>query len=453
VLISLFKERRFSYKVVFVFCWFVTNCFSFPVKKVQSKDSSVLWHMSLFEEEEKVLKPFKRSLSEAQELNIITVSEYNQLVQLIFSKYLILNSEEIEYKDREKELYWNRMDELLNILDKYFQNNLLWEEQLLNQCVLLCCIFCSKHDLSCHSVRESAAKFLNRICNGVEQQVLLSKKLLPILSYLSPIFKDTNAKNRIDPLWKCNPWVKYTLEWLILQIHHPYLNGENVLQLLLPMVLKLADDFMDENKRIGLDLLIHMLRECNRIQLVMGYDQYIFPVIRTAIGTMRENVQLLSNSMKAMNLFLQLHSGCDPAAKSLLSGNNVYTYKKPTQFFEDAINEYLSCAEYAQSNEQKMVIIENLAELLPVMSIGYVKHIRRMFKILFSNEYLSIDIEKPKKLVDTCLYLCKILFTSAWPIISRYNEKEKAFMKQTLTKIKDSNEGASHVLELLIQIS
>lgn len=177
------------------------------------------------------------------------------------------------------------------------------------------------------------------ILTQIASKVPLTKDLInlnEIFSFFRKKLLNENWKNEIDSI--------NSISKIILYIKHPNLSGD-VFHQILPIVLKFTDDYMIENKIIGVNLLLHLLDECNTTEIRWN-EVILFDVMLKSLAF--HDSQFIEKALPCMVKLLKI----------LVPKEEILHSEK----YEKVLVEFLSMADYSSETKQRMVIfpfIEN----------------------------------------------------------------------------------------------
>lgn len=221
--------------------------------------------------------------------------------------------------------------------------------------------------------------------------------LLYINLYLNDIKKYFNVNND----WKSNLWTIKSLEWII--------NKTDTIKIkeYIPFISKIIGDYEFENKIIGFKMLSHFL-DILDIEEVKFYDQLLFQFAH-------DNMVFRDTNLTKYSL---------PFLIKLLSK------LKNVKFYQISMDDFLKGFEYS-TREQRKEMLKHFKKFLYDMDIEIIRHFKRIFKILLSEEFLE---ENTTEETVECI---KVIIQNCWIRITKERSNE---IIESLKNYKNQNE-------------
>ena len=230
-----------------------------------------------------------------------------------------------------------------------------------------------------------------------ERNVLFRDGILGIiLNNISLVFTKGN--------WKKNlPW-KHSLIWSITKVQYPHL-GEYI-PIIIPKLLLLADDVIEENKMFGISMLLYILNNVNPSDLNLhNYSQVIFEL-----------------------LFQQLYSSSDGVYEVTLPClHKVLQILEPSQtigsvwtLWDKTIEKLIQNIEISNHIKTRRLFLKYLPSYISVMGVNIIKHFEPLFKCMcFVLRFPDTEGEQSRLLV---LNVFQKIIVNGWVGISKILE-------------------------------
>ena len=205
--------------------------------------------------------------------------------------------------------------------------------------------------------------------------------------------------------WKINPAAIETFAWCVFNVRSSELAEQ--LELVLPPMLLLVDDFQVEHKCLGIRLLHHLTDNTSRTQLSWhGRARVIFDALRHQMYTHDATlVQLLHPCLLAVLRVVDATPGKGVSARK----ENCY---------DEVLRQILTDMELEDKLVLRRAYVEKLPRLLGVMGINVVRHLVQLLRVV--SAYLEIH-DGPEELSRLAtLDVLKTVIVVAWPRMSFY---------------------------------
>lgn len=248
-----------------------------------------------------------------------------------------------------------------------------WKRRLLWTCMC----FIPDHPLSSSELSTQCGIILNRLDH--EAQLAIGKHQQFVIEHLrSHIITQLEHKERSSverDKWRHNVWAKHVLHWWILQHVESIQPTESIVDALVPMVFKLADDHIMLNKRLGLEMLSRIVCNPSLSEIMRRYDQIMVNIAQRSSKFREEDV--LPTTLRCYLDVLAL----------VVRNEDVYQ----SDWYSGAIDDFLRIGEYSSDTAPLRIMLEHLSELLGLMKLSMLKYFKRLLKLLIMPSELHRD--------------------------------------------------------------
>ena len=214
-----------------------------------------------------------------------------------------------------------------------------------------------------------------------------------VLNNISLVFTKDN--------WRKNLSWKHSLIWSITKVQYPHL-GRHI-PVIIPKLLLLADDVVEENKLFGISMLLYTMNNVNPSDLNLhNYSQVIFEL-----------------------LFQQLYSSSDGVYEVTLPClHKVLQFLEPNQtigsvwtLWDKTIEKLIQNIEISNHIKTRQLFLKYLPSYITEMGVNILKHFNPLFKcMLFVARFTDTEGEQSRLLV---LNVFKKIIVNGWVGISK----------------------------------
>ena len=204
--------------------------------------------------------------------------------------------------------------------------------------------------------------------------------------------------------WKKNlPW-KHSLIWSITKVQYPHLG--QYISVVIPKLLLLVDDVVEENKMFGISTLLYTLNNVNASDLNLhNYSQVIYEVLFQ---------QLYSSSDRVYEVTLP----CLHKALQFLEPNQ--TIDSVWTLWDKTIEKLIQNIEISNHIKTRRLFLKYLPLFISEMGVNILKHFDLLFKSMhFVSQFPDNEGEQSRLLV---LNVFQKLIRNGWVGISRKHE-------------------------------
>ena len=164
--------------------------------------------------------------------------------------------------------------------------------------------------------------------------------------------------------WKLNPGAVQIFSWCLFHIHHPKIS--DYLDQLLPPSLLLSDDYLHQNKLIGVRMLDHIIRNTSATELSwFGRSEVIYEALHRHLYTHEPDMIAVLHPC-----LLELISAIN---RSQLKTNDHSTWDK----VDDVFNTFLFDMEMENKIVLRRAYSEQMENFIHALGLGVVRHFRR----------------------------------------------------------------------------
>ncbi|KAL0490074.1 TELO2-interacting protein [Acrasis kona] len=245
--------------------------------------------------------------------------------------------------------------------------HLLFIAQKLSKQTFLHYIFSSEHIYTTTAIRSLA--------NNLKGE----PQVIPFTKFLRSIFftKDND--------WKDNKWSQPVLEYFVKSLSYPSFHHQ-VIELLLPIVLQLMNDYEVENKSSALRMILHLFVHALKNDVVHYHDVLFFNL--KSCLSFRNDANVLDLSLKCLIEFIKLvHDGPRRESDLLV-----------------VMEEFCNCVEYcsivSSENDPFLMkcVLRRTSELVLMLGVTCARFLKRLHVLLLSHHYFLTTIE----MMDEC---------------------------------------------------
>ncbi|KAL0271805.1 UNVERIFIED_CONTAM: hypothetical protein PYX00_008790 [Menopon gallinae] len=267
-------------------------------------------------------------------------------------------------------------------------------------------------------------------------------KNMPEILVSRSLFKDIliNLRPRLLPAtWKHYPASVVCYQWIIKYVEQPHLSP--FLHLVLPTALILVDDFVTDNRIIGISCLHHVIDNVTIAELkYYGHGDVIYNALESLLRSRESEI-------------VKIALPCIICLVSKLETNFGEKEVKWSKF-DDVLSIYLENMELEHLIILREIYIQNLPHLIKSSGLRIIRWSRKLLKIF--KEYLEVacnhsDVET----MNYCLRGLEIYLQNSQPVMSLYSNFILFMLLKTLYSLLNMTESTiqKRNKELIIQCS